>query len=135
MHCSSCHSTQLRSFCSSPCTAPLPSSLLGTGFLAGEALGNSGLLLAEWAEPGAFPYLTTLSLGNNELSGSLDALGPGMPNLAYVVLNDNLFTGSLPASLFQSATLTLLSLRNNSISGTPRLPAFTVSQLASWHKL
>jgi hypothetical protein len=60
--------------------------------------------------------LTQLDLNNNALSGSVSGIGV-FPELEFLQLHDNFFTGTIPASLGVSTKLAAFTLHETSITG------------------
>lgn len=60
------------------------------------------LRCAEWAEPRALPYLNHLDLSISNLTGALDALGPGTPMLSAPGASQ-IHPASAPSCLMQCA--------------------------------
>jgi Leucine-rich repeat (LRR) protein len=73
------------------------------------------------------PELESLNLSRNSFSGDLDKLMTGVPpgddgypvyeNLAHLLLNDNEFTGDVPAEFIFLSNLKTLKVQNNDLSG------------------
>ena len=82
----------------------------------------TGVLPVEWANPGQFPSLQSLYLGNNSLSGAVPWKGNAFPRLQLLRLDGNRLTGSWPDSLVLSS-LSVLRAFSNQLSGalSPRL--------------
>lgn len=92
----------------------LPAALGQDTALTSVYLNNNqftGGIPKDWSALGS---LQLLNLSANQLDGTLDGLS--FANLADVNLNQNLFTGSLPESLFTSK-LTSFQAANNQLSG------------------
>lgn len=75
------------------------------------------------------PYLRTLALSGNRLSGTIPASLGSLPALQGLALESNQLTGSIPAELGNLSNLTYLYLSLNTISGS--IP----SQLGNLSKL
>ena len=69
-----------------------------------------------WTSSGSFPYLTTLQLQENLLTGSLPALIPGGDSIISLNLSVNAFTGFLPEG-WNSKNISVIDLSDNQISG------------------
>jgi len=59
-----------------------------------------------------------LSLGNNNLNGSIPAELGDLTNLTQLQLPFNQLSGSLPAELCNLTDLTLLTINNNNLQGS-----------------
>ena len=63
--------------------------------------------------------LRVLMVSNNKFSGNIEMFGPGFqPHLDTLILNNNQFTGTLPAALFTSQCLTVFSAVSNCFHGS-----------------
>lgn len=60
--------------------------------------------------------LTQLDLNNNELTGSISGIG-GFPEMEFLQLHDNFFTGTVPEALGSYSNLVAFTLHETSISG------------------
>jgi Leucine-rich repeat (LRR) protein len=82
----------------------------------------NGPLPVEWGNPGQFPALQSLYLGNNSLSGEVPWRGTAFPQLQLLRLDGNRLSGPWPESL-TLPSLSVLRTYNNDFSGTlsPRL--------------
>ncbi len=100
-------------------TGTIPESLSHLRNLA-DVLIYSNLLTG--SIPRAFTQLSGLRVfmvSNNKLTGNIDVFDPEMqPHLETLVLNNNQFTGTLPAALFGSQSLTVFSAVSNCFHGT-----------------
>ena len=61
--------------------------------------------------------LTQLDVNNNRLSGSINGIG-NFPNMAWLQLSNNLFTGTVPAAVGKYLSLSAFTLHETSIGGT-----------------
>ncbi|XP_077232675.1 uncharacterized protein LOC143870049 [Tasmannia lanceolata] len=62
--------------------------------------------------------ISSLSLAENQLHGSLPPdMGLSLPNLQWLLMDVNLFTGPIPVSLCNASRLSILMFSNNSFSG------------------
>ncbi|WP_041257381.1 FG-GAP-like repeat-containing protein [Fibrella aestuarina] len=75
--------------------------------------------------------VTSLVLGNNQLSGSLPASLSTLTSLTTLALDNNQLTGSLPDGLRALTGLTSLSLGGNQFSGTIPVSLTALSNLES----
>ena len=66
----------------------------------------------------SIPYLRTLELGENELSGSLPTKGYNSSQLGILRLARNNLTGSIPPAFGSLTNLELLNIGENNFSGT-----------------
>ena len=73
-------------------------------------------------------------LSHNRLSGSINApdegVGEALPYLTTINLNDNYFSGTIPASLGELSNLEELNFENNPVSGT--VPASFANLTSLW---
>jgi hypothetical protein len=61
--------------------------------------------------------LTQLDVNNNFLSGSINGIG-NFPDMAWLQLSNNLFTGTVPAAVGEYLNLSAFTLHETSIGGT-----------------
>lgn len=61
--------------------------------------------------------LTQLDLNNNQLTGSINGIGV-FPDLTFLQIHSNLFTGTVPESLGDSSNLGAFTLHQTSVGGT-----------------
>jgi len=66
----------------------------------------------------SFPQVTTLSLGYNNLTGTLPSSIGVFSRLQYLSLNNNQLTGTIPAELGNLARVNEVSLDRNQLSGS-----------------
>ncbi|XP_048547769.1 receptor-like protein EIX1 [Triticum urartu] len=65
------------------------------------------------------PQLVFLDLGHNQFSGTLPAwIGEKLPSLSFLQLRSNMFYGHIPVELTKLVNLQYLDLAHNNISGT-----------------
>lgn len=93
------------------------------------SLGDNNLSGTLPSAIGSFPSLTSLYLAGNALSGPLPASLGSLSSLRLLYLDNNQFTGTIPASLGSLSQLTLLYLFNNPLSGTIPASIGNLSQL------
>lgn len=72
--------------------------------------------------------LEQLDLNNNQLTGAIDGIGV-FPNMVFLQLHDNEFTGTVPATVGSFAQLTAFTLHETDISGV--MPQSVCSLLTS----
>lgn len=84
-------------------------------------LDLSNNILSGTLPPRMPPALRYLSAASNRLWGQLDGLEP-LPELAYVDLSMNRFSGPIPSSLLRASVTSLLLQRNNLSGGVPPSP-------------
>jgi len=65
----------------------------------------------------ALSSLTQLDLNNNQLTGSVNGIGV-FPDMEFLQLHDNFFTGTIPVSLGDSTKLSAFTLHETGIGGT-----------------
>jgi hypothetical protein len=61
--------------------------------------------------------LTQLDVNNNRLSGSINGIG-NFPDMAWLQLSSNLFTGTVPVAVGNYLSLSAFTLHGTSIGGT-----------------
>jgi Leucine-rich repeat (LRR) protein len=121
------------------CTLPAPHTVYYVQYIELPVYGLNGTLPASI---GVFSHLQVLNLGNNFIHGPLPdsvanltdlfflsvefnsitgriphVIGERLHKLQYLYLNDNYFTGSLPASLGKLSALELFVVRLNRLTG------------------
>ena len=74
---------------------------------------DDGAVLAELGDSGHLTNLTSLSLGGNDLSGSIPVELGDLTNLTGLSLSNNDLSGAIPVELGDLTNLTGLSLYNN----------------------
>ena len=72
--------------------------------------------------------LIQLDLNNNKLSGNLDGIGQ-YPNMEFLQLHDNLFTGTVPDAVGAYTSLSAFTLHESMLTGT--MPQSVCDLLAS----
>ena len=82
------------------------------------ALGNNNLTDTIPDSIGGLSALDALNLGGNNLTGTIPTSIGNLSNLTYLDLNSNQLTGSIPYSLGNLTLLTTLYLYNNELSGS-----------------
>lgn len=80
--------------------------------------------------------LSKIRLGANTLTGSLtDAFIASLPNLEELDLGKNIFTGILPAMLFESTEILVIDLHGNQFSGSiPAINANSSIKILALHE-
>ncbi|RHN41177.1 putative protein kinase RLK-Pelle-LRR-XII-1 family [Medicago truncatula] len=72
--------------------------------------------------------LIDFEVDQNSLSGTIPSnTGYSLPNLQYLLLNDNNFVGNIPNNIFNSSNLIEFQLKDNAFSGT--LPSISFRDL------
>ncbi len=94
--------------------------------------GNSGLTGELSESVGNLQNLNNISIANTQIGGNLPAALGTLENLISVVLNDNMFTGTLESisELGNNSSLTVLMLKGNKLTGT--IPTSFVDN-TSWY--
>lgn len=87
------------------------------GHVFSVSLTNNQLSGSIPAELGQLTELISINLSDNQLSGSIASELWQLPKLSGLVLNDNQLTGSLTAEIGQLTNLENIALHNNQLSG------------------
>ena len=113
------------------CEALLASeaTLVGTG----PALNwDTGVRINDWVGVrGAAGRVTSITLADQLLAGSIPAELGNLSKLTSLSLHDNALTGSIPAELGNLSSLTSLSLSNNALTGSIPAELGNLSSLTS----
>eukprot|EP00897_Mesotaenium_endlicherianum_P007490 jgi/Mesen1/676/ME000109S10895 len=83
----------------------------------GRALGSKSLGGTLAPAICSLPWLTSIDLSQNQLSGAIPACLGNQPSLTHVALGGNGFSGALPQGLCRAKKLTRLDLSGNGLSG------------------
>jgi len=99
-----------------------PGTWYGIGVEEGHviyiSLGNNQLIGSIPSELGSFSRLRNLYLGENQLSGSIPPELGSLSNLMFLFLYSNQLSGSIPAALGSLSSLQTLYLGENQLSGS-----------------
>ncbi len=107
-------------------------TLDGTGKrVAGISLGSNNLTGSLPSSLGSLGFLTSLELSSNQLSGNIPSSIGGLTGLTYLALSGNQLSGSIPSSIGNLNKLVWLLLSSNQLSGSipPSIGNLTVYNL------